>query len=210
MPAQVVGTPPPVDDGDLEDLLDGFDMDGIDSEPMGAIPGYGVAPKDKPVEKPVEEQKEEEDSDPNVHRLEYESITMKKTPDGKKILNDFLTFEEKIGEGAFCRVLRAIGYYPASNEYVPYAMKEFRMSTLNQTVNNAQASNLDDCITNLGIRKLYDQVSDECKFWGTLKHDNVVKAFIWYEDYTKKHDKMYLMLQFADMGDIASWNSETR
>ena len=62
----------------------------------------------------------------------------------------------------------------------------------------------------MGIRKLYDQVKDECEFWGTLKHDNVVKAFIWYEDYTKKHDKMYLMLQFADMGDIASWNEQTK
>ena len=56
---------------------------------------------------------------------------MKKTDDGKKILNGFLTFEEKIGEGAFCRVLKAIGYYPKFEEYVPYAMKEFRMATLN-------------------------------------------------------------------------------
>ena len=78
-----------------------------------------------------EEKKEEEDDDPNRHRLEYEGIEMKKTDDGKKILNGFLTFEEKIGEGAFCRVLKAIGYYPKFEEYVPYAMKEFRMATLN-------------------------------------------------------------------------------
>lgn len=53
MPAQVVGTPPAEDlDGGLDDLLDGldgFDIDGIDSELMKAIPGYGVVPKDKNV-----------------------------------------------------------------------------------------------------------------------------------------------------------------
>lgn len=137
---------------------------------------------------------------------------MKKTEDGRKILNDFLTFEQKIGEGAFCEVYKAVGYYVDSDEYVPYALKEFKMADLNKIVNNAQASNLDrDSKKSLGIRKLYDQVSDECKFWGTLKHDNVVKAFTWYEDLTdKQYHKMYLMLQYADMGDIASWDSEAR
>jgi len=54
---------------------------------------------------------------------------------------------------------------------------------LNQTVTNAQASNLADNKTSLGIRRLKDQVIDEIEFWGKLKHDNVVKVFIWYEDY---------------------------
>ena len=120
---------------------------------------------------------------------------MKKTADGKKILNDFLTFEEKIGEGAFCEVYKAVGYFADTDEYVPYAMKEFKMADLNRIVNNAQASNLDGSGRNRSIRKLYDQVSDECKFWGKLKHDNVVKAFTWYEDLSEKqYHKMYLQL----------------
>lgn len=47
---------------------------------------------------------------------------------------------------------------------------------------------------------------DEVEFWGKLKHDNIVKVFIWHEDYSAEpHDKMYLMMQYADMGEIASW-----
>ena len=47
------------------------------------------------------------------------------------------------------------------------------------------------------------------EFWGKLKHDNVVKVFIWHEDYSPEpHDRMYLMMQYADMGEVSSW-SET-
>jgi hypothetical protein len=50
-------------------------------------------------------------------------------------------------------------------------------------------------------------MEDEIKIWGNLKHDNVIKSFIWMEDFSPKnpHDSMYLMMQFADMGEIASW-----
>ena len=50
---------------------------------------------------------------------------------------------------------------------------------------------------------------DEVEFWGKLKHDNIVKVFIWHEDYSEEpHDRMYLMMQYADMGEVASY-SET-
>ena len=84
---------------------------------------------------------------------------------------------------------------------------------LQTTVTNAQASNLQAASAGLGIRKLYDQIIDEVEFWGKLKHDNIVKAFIWYQDRNpdqyERHEKMYLMLQFADMGQIADVNEET-
>ena len=50
-------------------------------------------------------------------------------------------------------------------------------------------------------------MEDEIKIWGNFKHDNVIKSFIWMEDFRPKnpHDSMYLMMQFADMGEIASW-----
>ena len=115
------------------------------------------------------------------------------------MLNEFLTLEGKIGSGAFCDVIRANGYYESTDETVPYALKVYKTATLNQTVNNAQASNLNDAMSNLGIRKLKDQVIDEVEFWGKLKHDNIVKVFIWYEDYKTQenpnpHDRMYLMM----------------
>ena len=117
-------------------------------------------------------------------------------------MNDFLTFENEIGRGAFCTVIKANGYYEATDETVPYALKVFKTSTLNGMVQAAQG---------LGIRRLKDQVIDEVEFWGKLKHDNIVKVFIWYEDYSvEPHDKMYLMMQYADMGEISSWKNAER
>ena len=53
------------------------------------------------------------------------------------MLNEFLTLGSKIGSGAFCDVIRADGYYEATDETVPYALKVYKTATLNQTVNNA-------------------------------------------------------------------------
>ena len=111
-----------------------------------------------------------------------------------------MTFENEIGRGAFCSVIKANGYYAASDETVPYALKVYKSATLSGMVQAAQG---------LGIRRLKDQVMDEVEFWGKLKHDNIVKVFIWHEDYSPEpHDRMYLMMQYADMGEVASW-SET-
>lgn len=50
-------------------------------------------------------------------------------------------------------------------------------------------------------------MEDEVSFWGKLKHDNIVKAFIWFEDIEKHgHNKSYLMMQFADLGQIADYD----
>ena len=69
--------------------------------------------------------------------MEYEGIRITRNNDGKKMLNEFLTLGSKIGSGAFCDVIRADGYYEATDETVPYALKVYKTATLNQTVNNA-------------------------------------------------------------------------
>ena len=116
------------------------------------------------------------------------------------MLNEFLTFGSKIGEGAFCKVIKAMGVYP-DGETIPYAVKVYDKSTLNKPCENAQASSLQNKRNQLGIRKLKHQVEDEVTFWGKLKHDNIVKAFVWFEDEEPKgHNKSYLMMQFADLG----------
>ena len=177
--------------------------DDEDFDFLNSMPLPGGAPAQAPVinnaSSGQEEEKKGEDveeDDPNAHKLEYEDIEITENAEGKKVLNGFLTFESEIGRGAFCSVIKTNGYYEASDETVPYALKIYKTTTLNGMVQAAQG---------LGIRKLKDQVIDEVEFWGKLKHDNIVKAFIWYEDYSAEpHNKMYLMLQFADMGEVAS------
>ena len=80
---------------------------------------------------------EETKDDPNVHRLDYEGIVISTNDEGKKVINDFLTIEHIVGAGAFCKVRKANGYYKETDETVPYALKIYKRSTLNQTVNNA-------------------------------------------------------------------------
>ena len=45
-------------------------------------------------------------------------------------MNGFLTLGEKIGRGQFGIVIKATGYYPQSDEHVPYALKVFKESML--------------------------------------------------------------------------------
>ena len=56
---------------------------------------------------------------------------MTKNAEGKKVINDFLTIEHVVGAGAFCKVAKAFGYYPDSDETVPYALKMYKKATLN-------------------------------------------------------------------------------
>ena len=136
---------------------------------------------------------------------------MTKNSDGKTVLNDFLTLGETIGEGGFCKVIKAIGYYPDTEESVPYALKKYKVSTLNRPVVDAQANSFSGAQSSLKMKTLRKQTEDEVVIWGKLKHDNVVKAFIWMEDFSHEapHPNMYLMMQYADLGEIASWDKVT-
>ena len=83
-------------------------------------------------EKKVEEVKQEDqEDDPNEHRLYYDTIRMTKNSEGKKVLNEIFTLENKIGSGGFCDVIRCNGYFEDTDETVPYALKEYRTATLN-------------------------------------------------------------------------------
>ena len=79
--------------------------------------------------------------------MEYDGITITRNDQGKKVLNDFLTFGDEIGRGNFCTVIKANGYYEATDETVPYAIKVYKSATLNGMVQSAQG---------LGIRRLKD------------------------------------------------------
>ena len=68
----------------------------------------------------------------------------------------WLTLGDKIGAGAFCKVVKAMGHYDDTGETIPYALKVYKKSTLNKPCENAQASNIGSKKKQLGIRKLKD------------------------------------------------------
>lgn len=115
----------------------------------GPVSALAAAPVQAPAAQQNEESKadgEGENSDdqyenPSGHNLGFDEIRISENEEGQKVLNEFLTFGSKIGEGAFCKVIKAMGVYP-DGETIPYAVKVYDKSTLNKPCENAQASSL--------------------------------------------------------------------
>lgn len=53
---------------------------------------------------------------------------------------------------------------------------------------------------------MYDCIQEEIDIWSQLLHPNIVKALNWFEN--KNQDKMYLMMQLADLGALAEATEE--
>lgn len=112
-----------------------------------------------------------------------EPLEISENSEGKKVIAGFgcdLTLEnEPIGEGAFCKVYRAQGFYPEEdeeNQRVPYAFKVYKKSQLPKVAMPAGTENL-GMIS--GLAKLKDE---ELKLWGRMRHPNIVTAFALFED----------------------------
>ena len=162
--------------------------------PPAAYSGKQQQPPSKNDDEDSKKDSEEESDDDDCNRLGYTwNIKIERNAEGEKVMVDDkvnLVFKQTLGRGSYCKVVRAVGYYD-DGEVIPYAIKVYKKAELrkqvNQVVNVAK-----DKMGGLGMRKLYDQIQEEVQTWGTLLHDNIVKAFIWYED--DKHSKMYLMI----------------
>jgi serine/threonine protein kinase len=50
-----------------------------------------------------------------------------------------------------------------------------------------------------------DQVYNEIRLWEKLDHKNIVKIFELFDDH--ECPDMYLIMQYADLGQLAKWNS---
>ena len=106
------------------------------------------------------------------------------------VIDGFITVKEEIGQGAFCKVRKAIGVYE-TGEVVNYALKIYKKSELRHIVPSPDP-------TSLQVMRQIDLVRKELSLWGRLDHKNIVKIFRLYED--EKEDKMYVWMQYADLG----------
>jgi serine/threonine protein kinase len=50
----------------------------------------------------------------------------------------------------------------------------------------------------------YDKVQSEIEIWTQLNHPYIAKLFEMIDD--ENHDYLYLVIEFANMGQIANWN----
>ena len=70
------------------------------------------------------------------YRMQREGFKVTTNDKGEKVLNDFMTIQEHIGQGGYCKVKKAVGIFPAEppeypdEEIIPYAVKVYDRSTL--------------------------------------------------------------------------------
>lgn len=53
----------------------------------------------------------------------------------------------------------------------------------------------------------YDKVSKEIEIWTKLNHPYIAKLFEMIDD--DSHDYLYLIIELADLGQIATWDMKT-
>ena len=153
-----------------------------------------------PASEPIFEEDDDEKSLGPPEPLEIEE-----NDQGQKILKGLdceMTIESKaIGEGAFCKVYRAQGFYEdeePESQRVPYAFKVFKKSQLPKFAVQSGSDNL-------GMMSGIDKLKkEELKLWGKIRHPNIVTAFALFED--PQIDKMYLWMQLADLGSVSVYN----
>ena len=89
-------------------------------------------------------------------------------------------------------MFRAIGVYENLNNLtVNYAFKVYKKSRLQRSVPSPDPSTIGLVLQEKLVRR-------ELAMWGRVNHKNVVKIFRLYE--SDDEDKMYVWMQYADMG----------
>lgn len=73
-----------------------------------------------------------------MKELDYDELVIGYSADGQKqILADWITLtlqKEQLGQGAYCKVLKAIGQYTEVDVQVPYAVKVYNKQKLQHLV----------------------------------------------------------------------------
>jgi hypothetical protein len=115
-----------------------------------------------------------EEEDETVRELEICLLVTKENEEDELIIDDFITVKEKIGQGRFCAVRKAVAYYKEEDLTVNYAFKIYRRSELKGIGHNAGAGDL-KMVTQ------FDCVMKELKLWARIVHPNIVKVFRLYK-----------------------------
>lgn len=109
---------------------------------------------------------------------------------------------QNIGKGSFSKVKKVIRTNKKEtdgDETTAFAMKMMHKPALEKqrAVTYTDKGEM-EMITQL------DKVYNEVENWATVHHPNIIKLYEIIDD--DKHDYIYVILELADMGQIAKWN----
>jgi len=137
------------------------------------------------------------------HNAYWTEEVQVKVNDKEKWVNEFL-IGENIGRGAFSKVKQVIRTFKSdegNDEQKEFAMKMMHKPTLKRE----RAMRYNDSGEMEMINNL-DKVYNEVEIWASLHHDNLVTLYEIID--SEEHDYMYLILEMADLGQLAKWDFE--
>lgn len=138
-----------------------------------------------------------------------------KTVGDAKFVNEFQVLES-IGKGSFSKVKRVVrrsvsnrneaeGIAEADEEDVEIA--EFAMKIMHKPSLKNQRAIRYDTKGEMHMINNYVKVQSEIEIWTNLNHPYIAKLFEMIDD--DQHDYIYLIIELADLGQIAVWNFKT-
>jgi len=144
----------------------------------------------------LEEDKSTSKEDTKQHKV-YLTTTasISRNAKNEKTINEF-TLGETIGKGGFSKVKMA-----KHDSDKCFAIKIMHKPTLKRERSLAYSPRGSTSMTN-NLEKAYSEINT----WSQLDHKNIIKLFEVIDDDTC--DYLYLIMELADLGQIADWNRE--
>lgn len=116
-----------------------------------------------------------------------------------------------MGKGAFSKVKRVVRRSVCKpDEEVDeedVELAEFAMKIMHKPSLRSQRAIRYDFSGEMQMINNFDKVQSEIEIWTQLNHPYIAKLFEMIDD--ESHDYLYLIIELADMGQIAVWNFKT-
>eukprot|EP00347_Sterkiella_histriomuscorum_P000832 403374345 len=148
---------------------------------------------------------DEEDLGPKrIDRVDEVNISY--DSNGTPVVNDCVRIYETIGQGGFGKVKKAIVTIEEEDgtlDQQVMAIKEFNKKML-----GSRSCTMRDKDGNLMLGKQLDVIYNEIEVQEKLDHWSVCKIFQLFD--TEDSDKMFLVMQYCDMGQILDQDKNTR
>lgn len=149
-----------------------------------------------------------------------DEVALKTSPEHMKLVNEFVLLEN-IGRGSYSKVKRVIRQETTSDQ------PESEEDQLNEEQNNQENGNQGECAEyamkivhkptlrrerairydlegQMQMINNLDKIYSEIGVWTQLNHPYIAKLYEMIDD--DQHDYIYLVLELADLGQIAHWN----
>lgn len=132
-----------------------------------------------------------------------DEVTIKIDGD-QKFVNEFQVMNG-IGKGSYSKVKRVIRRSQQKLEEDEEEM-QFAMKIMHKPSLKRERAIRYDTNGEMQMIHNYDKVQTEIEIWTQLNHPYIAKLYEMIDD--DNHDYLYLVLEYANMGQIATWNAK--